>query len=81
MDDATLHTKISALVDEEHTLRAKVADKRLSAQEEHERLRAIETELDRLWDLLRQRAAKREFGRDEDTAHERSAATVEGYRP
>ncbi|WP_147899698.1 DUF2630 family protein [Serinicoccus profundi] len=40
----------------------------------------VEGELDRLWDLLRQRAAKREFGEDPDDARERSADTVEHYR-
>jgi hypothetical protein len=36
-------------------------------------------ELDRLWDLLRQRRALRSAGADPDEASERDADTVEGY--
>ena len=43
------------------------------------RLDAIKVELDRYWDLLRQRKALQEFGRDPDDATLRSAETVEGY--
>ena len=35
--------------------------------------------LDRFWDLLRQRRALREFGRDPDEASTRDEGTVEGY--
>jgi hypothetical protein len=42
-------------------------------------LDAINVQLDRLWDLLRQRRAREEFGQDPDTTHERSAETVEKY--
>ena len=35
--------------------------------------------LDRCWDLLRQRRALREFGRDPGEASERDEGTVEGY--
>ena len=35
--------------------------------------------LDQLWDMLRQRRAKRSAGQDPDEAHERPAGTVEGY--
>lgn len=35
--------------------------------------------LDQLWDLLRQRRARREFGRDPDDATLRDIETVEGY--
>jgi hypothetical protein len=44
-----------------------------------ERLAAIKVELDQLWDLLRQREAKRRAGEDPDTAQLRSAGTVEDY--
>jgi Protein of unknown function (DUF2630) len=43
------------------------------------RLEEIRVELDRLWDLLRQRNALREAGRDPDEATERSAEVVEKY--
>ena len=35
--------------------------------------------LDQLWDMLRQRRAKRHAGQNPDVAEERSAGTVEGY--
>ena len=44
------------------------------------RLAAINVELDRCWDLLRQRRALREFGRDPDAAEVRPATVVENYK-
>ena len=43
------------------------------------RLDEIGVALDRCWDLLRQRRARREFGLDPEDARERSAETVEHY--
>ena len=43
-------------------------------------MRAVEVELDRCWDLLRQRRAKEEFGQDPDDAEARSSGTVENYK-
>ena len=42
-------------------------------------LRAVEVELDRCWDLLRQRRARRDAGGDPDDAQTRDAETVERY--
>jgi len=39
----------------------------------------VNVQLDKLWDLLRQRRAREEFGQDPNTARERSAKTVEEY--
>jgi hypothetical protein len=39
----------------------------------------VEVELDRCWDLLRQRRAREEFGQDPDDAQVRDADTVERY--
>ena len=39
----------------------------------------MKIELDRLWDLLRQRRARRDAGLDPAGASERDATTVEGY--
>src|SRR5688500_14715202 len=47
---------------------------------ELKRLKEIEVELDRAWDLLRQRRARREFGQDPDDAHLRPAGIVRTYR-
>ena len=44
-----------------------------------ERLEEIRVDLDRLWDLLRQRRALRDAGQDPDLADERAAETVERY--
>ena len=47
---------------------------------ERERLTKINVELDRCWDLLRQRRALREYGRDPDQAEVRPAKVVENYK-
>jgi hypothetical protein len=66
---------IEALVAEEHSLHA------LEAPQEHDRKRLtdVEVELDRCWDLLRQRRARREFGRDPNEAELRPGNVVENY--
>ncbi|MEO7448019.1 MAG: DUF2630 family protein [Humibacillus sp.] len=51
----------------------------ITVEDEHARLQTVEVELDRCWDPLRQRRAKREFGEDPDIAEVRSERTVEGY--
>ncbi len=77
MDDERVKNKIEQLVQEEHSLLELNADSR--APDKHERLTAIEVELDRCWDLLRQRRARREFHENPDDASVRDAGTVEGY--
>jgi len=47
---------------------------------ERERLGKLNVELDRCWDLLRQRRALREYGRNPDEADVRPASIVENYR-
>jgi hypothetical protein len=78
-DDTDLRARIASLIDEEHRLRAALAAGEISADEEHERLKAAEVELDQAWDLLRQRRAKREYGEDPASAQVRDSGTVEGY--
>jgi len=77
MNDQELHAHIESLVHEEHALfdreSAMTADDR-------RRLGDINVQLDRLWDLLRQRRARAEFGQSPDATHERSADTVEHYQ-
>ncbi len=80
MADAELHTQIQHLIDTEHELRRQVASGAITGQQEQERLRGIETHLDQLWDLLRQRQAKREFGQNPDAARLRSPDVVEDYK-
>jgi hypothetical protein len=77
--DATLRHRINELVEEEHRLERAHIGKALDGDEKA-RLDALAVELDRLWDLLRQRDARRRAGLDVDAAEERSASVVEGYR-
>lgn len=74
--DQNVLRHIQDLTDEEHQL----YEKGDLTDAERERLRAIGVALDRYWDLLRQRRAKREFGQDPAEAELRSARTVEGYK-
>ena len=73
--DASVFAHIEALVAEEHRL----FDHGQPNDEQKKRLAQVQSELDRYWDLLRQRRAKREFGRDPSEAHERDASTVKKY--
>ena len=77
-DNDTL-SRINALVAEEKELRLKVQRGEISEDEEHSRLRVVETELDQCWDLLRQRRALRETGGDPHDAQVRPPDQVEGY--
>lgn len=79
MDDREIHHHISELVAEEHRLERSHTGRQLDAAD-RERLAGLGVELDRLWDLLRQRDARRRAGLDPDGAQERSAGVVEGYR-
>jgi hypothetical protein len=79
-DDIDIQRRIKGLMDQEHQLRAALADKSITADEEHQRLDRIEAELDQCWDLLRQRRAKREFGENPNEAEVRREGVVEGYR-
>ena len=78
MSDNDIHGHIEQLVAEEHALYERADDQPLT-DEERKRLSEINVQLDRYYDLLLQRRAKREFGQDPDAAHMRSAKTVENY--
>jgi hypothetical protein len=78
-DDRDIRHHISELVEEEHRLERAHIGKPLS-EEEQARLQRINVELDRLWDLLRQRDARRAAGEDPDAAQERDPSVVENYR-
>ena len=79
MDDEQIVTEINRLSEEEHRLEEAHVGEGLSA-EESEKLRTIEVSLDRCWDLLRQRRARRNAGQDPDDAAVRPAPVVENYR-
>lgn len=80
MDDQSIREHITELIATEHELRTKLGKGEITAPEEHAQLREAEVQLDRLWDLLRQRQARREFDQDPSDATERSAIVVENYR-
>ncbi len=77
-DNDTL-ARIHDLVAQERELRERLVHGEIDPSEEHDRLRAIETELDQCWDLLRQRRALRETGGDPREAAVRPPDEVEGY--
>jgi hypothetical protein len=82
MTDENVAGRIEALVQEEHQLRAREEHDSSHAQAlgaDRARLEQVEVELDRCWDLLRQRRALRSAGEDPDGASERGEDTVEGY--
>jgi hypothetical protein len=72
VDDRTLTEHITELVAEEQ---------RLQEQPDHspERLHEVEVTLDRLWDLLRQRRSREQYGLDPNAAVQRDTDTVEKY--
>jgi hypothetical protein len=78
-EDLDIQHRIHALIAEEHRLREALGRAEITPTEEHERLRRVEVELDQCWDLLRQRRARREYGRDPHQAEARPEGTVEGY--
>ena len=80
MDDKSIHEHINELIATEHELRTRLARGEITAPEEHAQLRETEVQLDRLWDLLRQRQARREFDQDPGDATERPGDVVENYR-
>ena len=83
MSDENIAAKIERLVAEEHDLRNREqadADHTDALAVDSDRLEAVQVELDRCWDLLRQRRALRGAGGDPDAAELRDADTVEHYR-
>ena len=82
MDDQSILSRIEALVREEHALQGSEqgdATREDALASDRERLERVSVELDRCWDLLRQRRARRGAGQDPDEATARDAETVEKY--
>ena len=77
-DDPQIHGTIEQLVAEEHELweREAAGD---ASEADRRRLEALKVSLDQCWDLLRQRRALREAGRDADAADVRAPEVVERY--
>jgi hypothetical protein len=83
MADESIRDRIEALVDEEHALLRREQDDAVdeaALADDRRRLERVSVELDRCWDLLRQRRARRDAGGDPDGASLRDADTVERYR-
>ena len=83
MADESVTDRIERLVAEEHALRnreqADSSDEAALAAD-RTRLDEVSVELDRCWDLLRQRRARRSAGEDPEGAAVRDADTVEHYQ-
>ena len=77
-DDTQIHGTIEQLVAEEHELWQREAAGE-SSESDRQRLAELRVSLDQCWDLLRQRRALREAGRDPDAAGVRPPETVEHY--
>jgi uncharacterized protein DUF2630 len=75
MSDEDIRSRISELVEEERRLR----DSGEHTDEQRSRIAQLEQDLDQLWDLLRQRDAKRQYGEDPDEASPRPEPQVENY--
>jgi Protein of unknown function (DUF2630) len=78
MGDVQIHDTIEQLVAEEHELwqREAAGD---AGEADRQRLEGIKVSLDQCWDLLRQRRALREAGRDAEDADVRRPEVVERY--
>ena len=82
MSDESVAVRIERLVAEEHELlqqEQRDRDDVEDLEQDHERLESVRVELDRCWDLLRQRRALRDAGGDPDDAAVRDADVVEKY--
>jgi Protein of unknown function (DUF2630) len=77
--DQDILAQVHKLVTEEQELRSKLQHRQIDETEEHRRLHAVEVQLDQCWDLLRQRRALRETGKDPREARVRPPDEVEGY--
>ena len=82
MTDESVAARIERLVTEEHELLQQEQRDRTDTERldhDHERLEDVRVELDRCWDLLRQRRAHREFAQDPNESRTRPREQVEGY--
>jgi hypothetical protein len=81
-DDVDIRARIDQLIARQHEIREHLAAGESAPDQADDRaaLDVIEQTLDQCWDLLRQRQALREFGRDPGGAEVRPASEVEGYQ-
>jgi hypothetical protein len=76
-EDQPVLNVIQQLAEEEHRL----YEHETLTDADRARLTKINIELDQCWDLLRQRQALRDAGRNPDEAHVRPPEIVENFRP
>ncbi len=74
--DEDISTTIARLIEAEHQLRA---EETRTGRGDASAAAALEVELDRCWDLLRQRRALRSAHQDPSAAQARSGPVVEHY--
>jgi hypothetical protein len=78
VEDPQIHGAIDRMVAEEHELWQREAAGE-ATDSDRQRLEAVRVSLDQCWDLLRQRRARREAGRNPDAAELRAPEVVERY--
>ena len=78
MEDPQIHGSIDRMVAEEHELWQREAAGE-ATDSDRQRLETLRVSLDQCWDLLRQRRARREAGRNPDAAELRAPEVVERY--
>ena len=78
MDDQQIHGIIEQLVAEEHELWERESAG-TATDTDRRRLQQLRVSLDQSWDVLRQRRALRQAGRDPDAGDVRPPEVVEGY--
>jgi hypothetical protein len=78
MDDQQVIDRINEIAHEEHALWEKEGRGDID-ETERARLQQLSVSLDRCYDLLHQRRARRAAGQNPDDAKVRDAGTVEGY--
>lgn len=76
--DQPVLARIQQLVEDEHRLYER-SERGLAGVTDQQLLENIQVELDRCWDLLRQRRALRGAGQNPDEAQARPADVVEKY--
>jgi hypothetical protein len=82
VSDESILSRIESLVQEEHALQEREQHDAASEDAlatDRERREQVSVELDRCWDLLRQRRARRAAGENPDDAEVRDEGTVEKY--
>ncbi|NNH70207.1 DUF2630 family protein [Nocardia uniformis] len=79
MTEQDILARIKTLVDREHELRSKTVSGDLDPATERRQLADLEVQLDQCWDLLRQRRARIDQGRNPDDAEASPINQVEGY--